>query len=78
MDSYATSHPIVAEIRSPTDIRNVFDNLVYYKGEPVVHILNTLIGKVNFRKGMQRFLQKYQYSNAKQNDFFKIMRYVVF
>jgi len=73
MDSFATSHPIVPEIRTPTDIRNVYDNIVYYKGEPVVHILSTLVGESNFQKGMRTFLQKYAYKNAKQDDLFKVM-----
>eukprot|EP00111_Clytia_hemisphaerica_P007222 TCONS_00020985-protein len=72
MDSYATSHPIVPEINTPTDIRNVYDNIVYYKGEPVVHILATLVGMTNFRKGMKRFLQQYKYKNAEQDDLFRV------
>ena len=73
MDSYATSHPIVPEIKTPTDIRNVYDNIVYFKGEPVVHILSTLVGMGNFRKGMKRFLQQYKFKNAKQDDLFRVM-----
>lgn len=77
MDSYASSHPIVPEIRSPIDIRNVYDNIVYFKGEPVVHILSSLVGMSNFRLGMKRFLQRYQYKNAEQDDLFQVMRYVI-
>ena len=68
LDSYATSHPISTSVKTPSDIRGVFDMITYNKGSCLVSLLHGYLGDEDFRKGLQRYLNTYAYRNANQDD----------
>ncbi|QSX35537.1 aminopeptidase N [Shewanella avicenniae] len=68
-DSKVTTHPI--EVPVPTTA-NAFDNIdaiTYQKGASVLKQLNYLLGEKVFQKGVQNYLQQYQWQNATLQDF---------
>jgi aminopeptidase N len=68
-DQRATTHPIEVPVPST---RNAFDNIdaiTYSKGAATLMQLRHLLGADVFRKGVHDYLVKYQYRNAKLDDF---------
>nr|WP_198115636.1 aminopeptidase N [Massilia rhizosphaerae] len=68
-DQRATTHPIEVPVPST---RNAFDNIdaiTYSKGASTLMQLRHLLGADVFRKGVHDYLVKYQYRNAKLDDF---------
>lgn len=65
------AHPIVSNaLPSPEDL---FDATSYTKAARVMHMLDTLIGRVAFRQGMRNFLKTYAYSSVTSDQFFAEM-----
>jgi len=68
-DQRTTTHPIEVPVPST---RNAFDNIdqiTYSKGASTLMQLRHLLGADVFRKGVHNYLVKYQYRNAKLDDF---------
>jgi len=76
IDSLATSKPISQVPTTPNEIRQVFNSITYFKGCCLVQTLYWYMGKENFRRGMQRYLKTYSYSNANQDDLWHELRLV--
>jgi len=68
LDSLKTSHPIDVKVKSPSDVRQIFDEISYNKGGCVLMMLEDFLGEKNFRIGLHNYLLKYKYSNAKGED----------
>lgn len=56
-DAGPMSHPIRPE--SYIEINNFYTRTVYEKGAEVIRMIQTLIGKENFRKGMDKYFELY-------------------
>jgi aminopeptidase N len=70
-DQRTTTHPIEVPVPST---RNAFDNIdaiTYSKGASTLMQLRHLLGADVFRKGVHNYLVKYQYRNAKLDDFIR-------
>lgn len=68
-DQSLGTHPI--EVPVPTTA-NAFDNIdaiTYSKGASTLKQLRHLLGEETFRKGVHNYLVKYQFQNAKLDDF---------
>jgi aminopeptidase N len=68
-DQKSATHPIEVPVPST---RNAFDNIdaiTYSKGASTLMQLRHLLGADVFRKGVHNYLVKYQYRNAKLDDF---------
>jgi aminopeptidase N len=68
-DQRTTTHPIEVPVPST---RNAFDNIdqiTYSKGASTLMQLRHLLGADVFRKGVHNYLVKYQYRNARLDDF---------
>ncbi len=65
LDSLQSSHPIEVEVKSPAQIDEIFDHISYNKGASIIRMLFNWIGEEAFRKGMNQYLKKYGYGNAK-------------
>lgn len=75
IDSFSSSKPISrANMKTPNEVRLVFDSITYYKGCCMVQTLYWFMGSDAFRKGMQRYLKKYSYNNADQDDLWHQLR----
>jgi len=68
LDSLKTSHPIDVTVKSPSEIREIFDAISYDKGGCVLRMLENYVGEKNFRNGLKQYLKKYMYKNAVGDD----------
>jgi tricorn protease interacting factor F2/3 len=68
LDSLKSSHPIDVPVKSPSDVRQIFDEISYNKGGCVLMMLENFIGEDNFRKGLHGYLKKHEYANATTED----------
>ncbi|KAM3867544.1 endoplasmic reticulum aminopeptidase 2 [Diretmus argenteus] len=67
-DSLNSSHPISSPAESPTQIKEMFDSVSYDKGACVLHMLRHFLTDDVFQSGIVRYLRKYSYSNAQNQD----------
>jgi aminopeptidase N len=51
----------------------MYGNIIYHKAPIMMRQLETLMGKDNFRLGIQEYLKKFSYSNATWNDLIAIL-----
>jgi len=68
LDSLKSSHPIDVDVKSPADVRQIFDEISYNKGGSVLMMLENFIGHENFRNGLHNYLKKHKYANATTED----------
>ena len=68
LDSLKSSHPIDVPVKSPADVRQIFDEISYNKGGCVLMMLENFIGEDNFQKGLYGYLKKHEYANATTED----------
>ncbi len=68
LDSLKSSHPIDVSVKSPADVRQIFDEISYNKGGCVLMMLENFIGNDNFRRGLHSYLKKHEYANATTED----------
>ena len=68
LDSLKTSHPIHANVKKPSEIREIFDSISYDKGGCVLRMLESYVGEDNFRRGLTHYLKGNMYSNATGGD----------
>ncbi len=68
LDSLKSSHPIDVPVKSPADVRQIFDEISYNKGGCVLMMLEKFIGEDNFQKGLHQYLKKHEYANATTED----------
>ncbi|GFO32573.1 puromycin-sensitive aminopeptidase [Plakobranchus ocellatus] len=64
MDALDNSHPIEVEVGHPSEVDEIFDAISYSKGSSVIRMLHDYLGDVDFRKGMNIYLTRHQYSNT--------------
>jgi tricorn protease interacting factor F2/3 len=64
MDSLRNTHPIEADVKSPDDIQQIFDAITYGKGASILRMIEAYTGLDEFRKGVQKYLERYRFSNA--------------
>jgi len=67
-DAMATSHPLSFPIEKAEDVSASFDTITYDKGASVLHMLRNILGKEDFEKGLNIYLNRYAYSNAEHVD----------
>lgn len=68
-DSRSTTHPIEVPVPSTQNAFDNIDAITYSKGASTLVQLRHLLGEDVFRKGVHNYLVKYQYRNAKLDDF---------
>lgn len=67
-DQLPTTHPIAAPINDLHDTEVNFDGITYAKGASVLKQLVAYVGRDEFFKGINSYLNKHQYDNATLND----------
>lgn len=67
-DSLNSSRPISSAAENPTQIKEMFDTVSYDKGACVLHMLRHFLTDEVFQSGIVRYLRKYSYRNAKNQD----------
>jgi len=68
LDSLRTSHPIQVPIGHAEEVEQVFDAISYCKGASVVRMLHAVLGPADFKRGLQLYMQRHQYSNTETFD----------
>jgi tricorn protease interacting factor F2/3 len=68
LDSLHSSHPIDVKVKDPSEIREIFDAISYDKGGCVLRMLENYTTEEKFRRGLQAYLKKHSYRNAKGDD----------
>ncbi|XP_071338888.1 endoplasmic reticulum aminopeptidase 2 [Trachinotus anak] len=67
-DSLNSSRPISSPAENPTQIKEMFDTVSYDKGACVLHMLRHFLTDEVFQSGIVRYLRKYSYKNAHNQD----------
>jgi len=70
-DQGPTSHPIKPS--SYIEINNFYTATVYEKGSEVIRMLQTLLGRDGFRKGMDKYFELYDGKAVRTEDFIHAM-----
>jgi aminopeptidase N len=69
LDALRSTRPIRATASTPDQINELFDPIAYEKGAAVLRMIETWIGEDAFRAGVNAYIDKFKYSNAKAEDF---------
>jgi aminopeptidase N len=72
-DSDVLSHAISFKVKTKSDVRRVFDPISYSKGAVIINMMRAFLGEVSFRSGLKRFLKKFAYGNALQDNLWQCM-----
>uniref|UniRef100_A0A8C7ZIJ0 Aminopeptidase n=1 Tax=Oryzias sinensis TaxID=183150 RepID=A0A8C7ZIJ0_9TELE len=67
-DSLNSSRPISSPAENPTQIKEMFDTVSYEKGACVLHMLRHFLTDEVFQSGIVRYLRKYSFGNAQNQD----------
>ncbi len=68
-DSLQTTRSIRAKASTPAEISELFDPIAYEKGAAVLRMIEEWVGEEAFQKGVNAYIEKYQYGNARAEDF---------
>ena len=68
LDSFATTHPIVQQVRTVEQANQAFDNITYEKGESVISMLEGFAGENVWRDGIRAYMRKFAYRNTRTTD----------
>ncbi|HVJ26029.1 MAG TPA: M1 family metallopeptidase [Vicinamibacterales bacterium] len=69
LDSLRSTRPIRARANTPAEISELFDPIAYEKGAAVIRMVEAWLGEEAFRKGVNAYLEKFAYGNARAEDF---------
>ena len=69
LDSLRNTHPIRAKADTPDEINELFDPISYEKAAAVLRMVEAYVSPDVFRRGVNVYLRKFQYSNAAAEDF---------
>ncbi|MBW8896624.1 MAG: aminopeptidase N, partial [Massilia sp.] len=68
-DQSLSTHPIEVPVPSTANAFDNIDAITYSKGASTLKQLRHLLGEETFRKGVHNYLVKYQFQNARLEDF---------
>ena len=69
LDSLRATRPIRSKASTPAEIGELFDPIAYEKGAAVLRMLEQWMGEQDFQKGVNAYIEKFQYGNARAEDF---------
>ncbi|XP_078463561.1 glutamyl aminopeptidase isoform X2 [Lampetra planeri] len=72
-DALTSSHAIIVNVTTPSEITAVFDSISYSKGASLLRMLSDWIGQDTFQRGCQNYLRRFHFTNAKTDDFWEAM-----
>lgn len=62
------THPIQQKLENLKDAGTLYGRIIYQKAPVVMRQLEALLGKEDFRAGLQEYLQRFSFSNATWDD----------
>ncbi len=69
LDSLKSTRPIRAEAWTPAEIGELFDAIAYEKGAAVLRMVEAWVGEEPFRAGVNAYIDRFKYGNARAEDF---------
>jgi len=72
-DSLPHTHPVTTEVTDPSQIVQVFDEISYGKGSAILRMVESFVGEEPFRAGVNDFLEKFRYGNARSVDLWEAL-----
>jgi tricorn protease interacting factor F2/3 len=76
MDSLKSSHPIDVDVKTPAQIREIFDEISYEKGGSILRMLENYLGEEKFKEGLKNHLSNHKYGNATTEDLWNALEKV--
>eukprot|EP00057_Strongylocentrotus_purpuratus_P033627 XP_792139.4 PREDICTED: aminopeptidase N [Strongylocentrotus purpuratus] len=67
-DAAPTSRPIIVDVFTADDINQQYDAIVYDKAASIIRMIHDFLGETEFRRGLEIYVERYQYSNAVNTD----------
>ncbi|MHB1434827.1 MAG: M1 family metallopeptidase [Thermoplasmata archaeon] len=71
LDGMDSTHPIRVEVKSPLEIRQVFDGISYGKGASVLRMIEAYLGEAAFRRGVHEYLKEFAFGNSRGSDLWR-------
>lgn len=68
LDAYATTHPVIQQVRTVDEVSQAFDAITYQKGEAVITMLESFAGEDVWREGIRAYMKAHAYGNTVTND----------
>lgn len=75
-DALRNTHPIEIDVQNPHEIREIFDGITYSKGASVNRMLEHYLTEPVLRKGLNVYLKKYAFGNARTVDLWAVLEQV--
>lgn len=72
IDSLQSSHPVSIVVDNP-DEAQIFDYFTSEKGSCLIYMMTKFLGEEIFKSGLTKYINKYQFSNGKLDDFWYIL-----
>ncbi|PMD12495.1 aminopeptidase-like protein [Hyaloscypha hepaticicola] len=73
LDANRQSHQIEVPVNKPSEIGQIFDAISYCKGCAIIRMMAGLLGVNVFVEGVQVYLKRHAYGNAKTSDLWKAL-----
>ena len=73
LDAQRATRPIRTAAETSEDINQLFDGIAYGKTAAVLRMIEQWLGEEAFRDGIRAYLEKYSWSNAAAEDFWRTM-----
>lgn len=75
-DMTEKTHPIQQAVTNEAEANDAFDGITYAKGQAVLRMLEQYLGEDVFRRGIQAYLNRHQYSNTTSADLWGALGFV--
>jgi len=72
-DALRSSHPIEVDISIARKVDEIFDRISYDKGASVILMIEAALGEEGFRKGLNIYLNRFRYGNARTEDLWQAL-----
>ena len=69
LDALRSTRRIRTQASTPAEINELFDSIAYNKGAAVLRMVESWVGEEAFRKGINAYVERFKYSNARAEDF---------
>jgi aminopeptidase N len=73
LDALQATRPVRARASTPAEISELFDAIAYQKGAAVLRMIESYLGEDAFRAGVNAYVQRFKYSNARAEDFWNTL-----
>jgi aminopeptidase N len=72
-DDLRATRPVRVKASTPAEISELFDAIAYNKGAAVLRMIESYLGEDAFRAGVNAYIERFQYSNARAEDFWNTL-----